>query len=142
MCFFSKYRYIIKYIRWYLRTDIKKFVYGIGSNFVWRNEGMNRITSFILLVGFMLISIWVYSVIDNKFAITYKIADKVKVPNKWKTLVIITSFILIGAFIMVFINKYLDTSKITSNIFTGILSGFLVSMANKLDKKYKRHFNI
>lgn len=103
---------------------------------------MNRITSFILLVGFMLISIWVYSVIDNKFAITYKIADKVKVPNKWKTLVIITSFILIGAFIMVFINKYLDTSKITSNIFTGILSGFLVSMANKLDKKYKRHFNI
>lgn len=142
MCFFSKYRYIIKYIRWYLRTDIKKFVYGIGSNFLWRNDRMNRITSIVVLISFMLISMGLYSFIDNKFSITYRIADKVKVPNKWKTLVIITSFILIGAVIMVFINKYLDTSKITSNIFTGILSGFLVSMANKLDKKYKRHFNI
>lgn len=103
---------------------------------------MNRITSIVVLISFMLISMGLYSFIDNKFSITYRIADKVKVPNKWKTLVIITSFILIGAVIMVFINKYLDTSKITSNIFTGILSGFLVSMANKLDKKYKRHFNI
>lgn len=103
---------------------------------------MNRITSIVVLISFMLISMWGYSFIDNKFSLTYKIADKVKVPNKWKTLVIITSFILIGAVIMVFINKYVDTSKITSNIFTGILTGFLVSMANKLDKKYKRHFNI
>ncbi len=142
MCFFSKYRYIIKYVRWYLRTDIKKFVYGIGSNFLWRNDRMNRITSIVVLISFMLISMGLYSFIDNKFSITYRIADKVKVPNKWKTLVIITSFILIGAVIMVFINRYVDTSKITSNIFTGILSGFLVSMANKLDKKYKRHFNI
>ncbi|WP_300347717.1 hypothetical protein [Clostridium sp.] len=103
---------------------------------------MNRITSIVVLISFMLISMGLYSFIDNKFSITYRIADKVKVPNKWKTLVIITSFILIGAVIMVFINRYVDTSKITSNIFTGILSGFLVSMANKLDKKYKRHFNI
>lgn len=103
---------------------------------------MNRLIEILPMFICMIIGIVIYSAIDNKLLITYKLADKVDIPDKWKTFVIITALILLDAAIMIILNKYVDSSRMTSRIVNGFLTGFLIIIANKMDKRYKKHFNI